>query len=50
MQGHWNNIPGKTGFFNLCYSQDPGDEFHHLLKCSFMPDIRKNYINIKIWS
>ena len=30
---------------NLCNSHDHGDEFHYLLKCSFMSDMRKNCIN-----
>jgi len=31
---------------NLSKSQDLRDEFHYLLKCSFMSDIKKNCINI----
>ena len=43
--GRWNNIQRENWVCNLCNSQDLGDEFHYLLKCSFMSDMRKNCIN-----
>ena len=37
---------GKTEFvIYAIHSQDLGDEFHYLLKCIFMSDIRKNCIS-----
>ena len=32
----WNNIQKENRVCNLCNSQDLGDKFHYLLKCSFM--------------
>ena len=43
--GRWNNIQRENRVYNLCNSQDLGDEFHYLLKCSFMSDMRKNCID-----
>ena len=43
--GGWNNVQMESRVPNLSKSQDLRDEFHYLLKCSFMLDIKKNCIN-----
>ena len=43
--GCYNTIQRENRVCNLCSSQDLRDEFHYLLKCSFISDIRKNCIN-----
>ena len=47
--GRWNNIQRENRVCNLCNLQDLGDEFHYLLKWSFMSDMRKNCINNNVF-
>ena len=47
--GRWNNIQRENRVCSLCNLQDLGDEFHYLLKWSFMSDMRKNCINNNVF-
>ena len=42
--GRSNNIPVEQRTCTFCNSGDIDDEFHFLLSCSFLADLRSNYI------
>ncbi len=45
-KGRYQNIPRFHRFCNLCNEQIIGDEFHFILECKALADIRKLYIPI----
>ena len=47
--GRWYNIPLNERLCLLCNKGLIGDEFHYILECSALEEIRKKYINIKYW-
>lgn len=47
--GRWYNIPLNERLCLLCNKGLIGDEFHYILECSALEEIRKKYINTKYW-
>ncbi len=43
-QGRYNNAPRYQRYCRLCNAQTVGDEFHLLLVCEVISDIRKLYL------
>lgn len=41
--GRWQNVPKENRICNLCHS-DLGDEYHYIMNCNVLSDIRKVYI------
>ena len=43
-QGRYKNIPRHLRHCNLCNSNTIGDEFHFLLECPILNDLRKLHL------
>ena len=42
--GRWFNVPYNERLCELCNEAKIGDEYHYLLECSSLSNIRKNYL------
>jgi hypothetical protein len=43
--GRWHRIERQNRHCNLCQYQELGDEFHYILQCRSLVDIRKQFLN-----
>ena len=43
-RGRWENVDRSQGLCNLCTGNLLGDEFHHLLECTYFTEERKKYL------
>ena len=41
--GRWHRIERQNRYCNLCQYQELGDEFHYILQCRSLVDIRKKF-------
>jgi hypothetical protein len=43
--GRWHRIERHNRHCNVCQYQELGDEFHYILQCRSLVDIRKQFLN-----
>ena len=48
-KGRYRNLPREERKCNLCNQEKIGDEFHFLLECPFLTEIRTKYIDRYYW-
>ena len=44
VNGRYSNIPVDERICNICPTNEVGDEFHYLFKCSYFYEDRKKYV------
>ena len=49
-QGRWNNILRENRLCTFCDVKDVGDEYHHMMTCSFFLEYRKKFIYRKCYT
>ena len=42
--GRWNNVPRDERYCNLCNGNHIGDEYHFILECTAVADLRYHYL------